>query len=102
MSKKGKDFRPRLKNNVKKAYLNLIKKENRVLVIGDLHEPFCLDGYLQFCKDTYAKHNLNKVVFIGDVIDNHYSSYHETDSDGMGGGEELELAIKKISKWYKA
>lgn len=97
-----KDFRPRLKNNVKKAYLNLIKKENRVLIIGDLHEPFCLDGYLQFCKDTYAKYNLNKVVFIGDVIDNHYSSYHETDSDGMGGGEELELAIKKISKWYKA
>jgi hypothetical protein len=36
------------------------------------------------------------------VIDNHYSSYHETDADGMGGGDELELAIKKISRWYKA
>ena len=77
-------------------------KESRVLVIGDLHEPFCLDGYLEFCQEQYKKHDCNQVVFIGDVIDNHFSSYHETDPDGMGGGQELELAISKLSKWYKA
>jgi len=76
--------------------------KSKVLVIGDLHEPFCLDGYLEFCKKIYAEQNCNKVVFIGDVIDNHYSSYHETDADGLGGGQELDLAIKKISKWYNA
>lgn len=96
------DFRPRIKANAKKAYINLTKDENRILVIGDLHEPFCLDGYLSFCKDTYANYNCNKVVFIGDLIDNHYSSYHETDADALGGLDELEHAIKKISKWYKA
>jgi len=96
------DFRPRLKGNKKKAFLNLTKKENRILVIGDLHEPFCLDGYLKFCKEQYAIHNCNKVVFIGDVIDNHYSSYHESDANGMGGKFELEQAVKKLSKWYKA
>jgi metallophosphoesterase superfamily enzyme len=78
------------------------KSINRVLIIGDLHEPFCLEGYLEFCKDVYTKHNCNKVVFIGDCIDNHYSSYHETDADGMGGGQELDLAIAKIAKWYEA
>jgi len=78
------------------------KKEKRILVIGDLHEPFCLDGYLDFCKKTFKEYNCNHVVFIGDVIDNHYSSYHETDADGMGGGDELELAISKIQKWYSA
>ena len=98
----SKEMRPRLKGNVKKAYLNLIKDENRVLIIGDLHEPFCLDGYLEFCKKTYAKYNCNKVVFIGDQIDNHFSSYHETDADGLSGGQELDLAIKKIAKWYKS
>jgi hypothetical protein len=41
-------------------------------------------------------------VFIGDVIDNHYSSYHETSADGMGGADELEYAIKRIARWYKA
>ena len=96
------DFRPRLKGNKKKAFLNITKEESRILVIGDLHEPFCLDGYLKFCKETYANYNCNKVVFIGDVIDNHYSSYHESDADGLGGATELDFAIKKLSKWYKA
>lgn len=96
------EIRPRLNGNKKIAFENLIKKETRVLVIGDLHEPFCLEGYLEHCQKIYAKYNCNRVVFIGDVIDNHYSSYHESDADGMGGGDELELAIKKISKWYNA
>jgi len=97
-----KDFRPRLKGNIKKAYDHLTKKEDRILVIGDLHEPFCLDSYLKHAKDMYAKHNCNKVVFIGDVIDNHYSSFHDPDPDGMGGGDELDLAILRLKRWYKA
>jgi hypothetical protein len=97
-----KETRPRLKGKIRKAYENLIKDENRVLVIGDLHEPFCLDGYLEFCKTTYKKYNCNKVVFIGDLVDNHASSYHETDVDGLSGGDELDLSIKKIRGWYKA
>ena len=96
-----KDFRPRLKGKQKKAYLNMTKKESRVLVVGDMHEPFCLDGYLEFCKETYDTYNCNRVVFIGDIIDSHYSSYHETDADGMGGADELDYAIKKLFKWYK-
>ena len=77
-------------------------KSNNILIIGDLHEPFCLDKYLDFCKSSYKKYKCNEVVFIGDVIDNHYSSYHETNPDGMSGGEELDLAISRIARWYKA
>lgn len=95
------EIRPRLKGKIKKAYNNIIKKENRILVIGDLHEPFCLDGYFEFCKETYNNYNCNRVIFIGDVIDAHASSYHEQDPDGMGGGDELTLAIKKLKKWHK-
>ena len=95
-------FRPRIKGNQKVAYDYITKKERRILVIGDLHAPFCLDGYLEFCKDMYARYNCNQVIFIGDIIDNHYSSYHETDPDGLGGGDELEFAIEQISKWRDA
>ena len=94
--------RPRLSNGLNKLISNLKSKDNRVLVIGDLHEPFCLDGYLDFCVEQSEKFNTNRTIFIGDVIDNHYSSYHETDADGMGGGQELDLAIKKIAKWRDA
>lgn len=102
MTKKKSDFRPRLRGNIKKAYEKLIKVENRVLVIGDIHAPFELSGYLDFCKEQYKVNNCNRVVIIGDVIDSHYSSYHETSADGMGGKAELDLAIRKLSRWYKA
>jgi len=97
-----KVIRPRLRGGVKSAYLKSIKEESRVLFIGDLHEPFCLDGYREFCIQTYKEHNCNQVIFAGDVIDNHFASYHETDADGYGGGEELDIAIARIAKWYKA
>ena len=75
---------------------------SKVLVIGDIHEPFCLDGYLQHCKNQYNLFNCNKVVFIGDIIDSHYSSFHSTDPDGMSAKDELNLSIKKLRKWHKA
>ena len=71
-----------------------------VLVIGDLHEPFCLDGYLEFCQEQYEAWNCTDVVFIGDIIDNHYTSYHEIDIEAeYTGKQELEYAIKKIARW---
>lgn len=79
-----------------------LEAKKNVLVIGDLHEPFCLDEYLQHCVDTYNKYKCNEVVFIGDIIDNHASSYHETDPDGHSAGQELKMAIQRIKQWYSA
>ena len=75
---------------------------HNVLCVGDLHCPFDLDGYVDFCIATYKKYKCNKVVFIGDVIDNHFSSYHESDPDGMGGRDELDEAIDRLAPYYKA
>ena len=95
-------LRPRLHGNKLKAFEHLTAPERRILVIGDLHCPFDLDGYLELCIETYSKYNCNQVIFIGDIIDNHYSSYHESDPNGMGGGEELDHAIKKVKRWSDA
>lgn len=78
------------------------KEENRVLVIGDLHEPFTLDGYLEFCVEIKNKYQCNKIMLIGDILDNNFSSYHEIDADGDSAGLELEKAKSKIALWYKA
>jgi metallophosphoesterase superfamily enzyme len=95
--------RYRLKPHEILAIQKMREKEVRnVLVIGDLHEPFCLDEYLDWCKEQYETYNCNQVIFIGDIIDNHYSSYHETSADGMGGADELDLSIKRIARWYDA
>ena len=97
-----RDFRPRLSGDKKIAYDNLTTNERRILVVGDIHAPFQLDGYLEFCQETYAKHLCNQVIFIGDIIDNHYTSYHETDTDGYSGGGELLHAIEVVADWKQA
>lgn len=73
---------------------------SRVLVVGDLHCPFDLDSYLDHCKKTYKDFNCDAVVFIGDVIDSHFASFHSTDPDGFGAGEELDRAIQRLSRWH--
>tara|TARA_R110000787_G_scaffold70091_1_gene155820 strand:- start:15026 stop:15751 length:726 start_codon:yes stop_codon:yes gene_type:complete len=98
-----KNNRYRLKPN-EIAALELMRENevSNILVVGDLHEPFCLDSYLEWIKEQYLLWNCTEVVFIGDVIDNHFSSYHETSADGMGGADELEYAIKRIARWFEA
>lgn len=88
------DFRSNLVNRRFKG------DPNNILVIGDLHEPFCLDDYLEFCKKIQLQENCGTIIFIGDIIDNHYSSYHESDPDGYSAGEELDRAIDRIARWY--
>lgn len=76
------------------------QNENNVLFIGDIHEPFCKKGYLEFCKKQYDRFNCTKVIFAGDIVDFHAQSFHDSDPDGLSAAEELDLAIKKLQAWY--
>lgn len=78
------------------------RKTNNILIIGDLHEPFCLDSYLNFNVELYRKYNCNEVIFIGDIIDGHAWNYHESDPDGLSVGDELSLSVKRLQRWYRA
>jgi hypothetical protein len=82
----------------------IVKKasNNNTLIIGDLHEPFVLDGYLEHCIKTRDKFNCNKIVFIGDLLDNHAVSAHEHDPDGRSPYDEYELGIQRLKRWYTA
>ena len=96
-----KQIRPRISGDLIAAYCNLIKDERRILIIGDLHEPFTHPDYLDFCVNQYQNFNCNQVIFIGDIIDSHGWNFHESDPDGMSPGDELSLAIKRVAKWYQ-
>lgn len=92
-------------SSLKERGITITKKEEKVrnvLVIGDLHAPFTKVGYLDFCKAMYIKYKCTDVVFIGDILDCHFSSFHETDPDGMGAQEELYKAKEQIAEFYKA
>jgi hypothetical protein len=55
---------------------------------------------MAFCREQQEIHNCGTVIFIGDIADNHYSSFHESDPDGFGAGEELERTVFKLKQWY--
>ncbi len=95
-------IRPRVTPQQKKALDYLRNKERRILVIGDLHCPFEKEGYFEFCLETYDKYACNQVIFIGDLIDSHATSRHETDPDGLSAKTELDIAIEDLQKWRDA
>ena len=51
--------------------------KGNVLVIGDTHIPFEHPGYLDFCKAVEKEFSCNKVVHVGDLIDNHSINFHD-------------------------
>ena len=92
--------------NYEKKAIETFKKalevKKNVLVIGDLHLPFTLEGYLEHCIEVYKKYNCDTVVFIGDILDLHFTSYHETSTEGYGATQEHDLSVEMLRKWYKA
>jgi len=95
-------YRPRIDRSLSYALKHLKEKQRRILVIGDIHAPFEHPDYLNHCKEAYAKFACNQVIFIGDIIDSHASSRHESDPDGYSPRTELDIAIERLQKWKEA
>lgn len=74
---------------------------NNVLVIADTHEPFCKPGYLEHCRKVQEEYNCGTVVHIGDEVDLCAISQWEKDPDGFSAGNEVQLALQKMQRWYK-
>lgn len=71
-------------------------------VVGDLHAPFTKEGYLDHCVDVFEHNHIDRVLFIGDCIDGHAWSYHESVPDGMSAGDEYYMALAAMKEWYEA
>lgn len=74
----------------------------RVGIIGDTHIPYELSGYLDFCVETFDKYGVDTVVHIGDLIDHHGLSFHQSEPTLMNVMGEHESAIERLQDWYEA
>lgn len=72
-----------------------------ILVISDYHAPFNHPDAFRFLRAVKKKYKPTDVVSIGDEVDFHALSFHDSDPDLPSAGEELELAIKELKKLYK-
>lgn len=72
------------------------------LIIGDLHHPFTHPDYLNFCLKVQEDYKCNNVVFIGDLSDFHYSSFHAIEPGAMGCNTEYEKMLEALGEWQRA
>jgi len=68
----------------------------RVLVISDTHCPYGHIDTLKFLAAIKDKYNPDRVIHIGDEIDNHALSFHDSDPNLFSAGDELKKAREVI------
>ena len=60
-----------------------------ILVISDLHIPYHHEDSFRFLKAIKHKYKPTRIINIGDEVDNHGISFHDTDPDLFSPGDEL-------------
>lgn len=68
----------------------------RVLVIGDTHAPCMLPEYPQFLADLYDSWDCDRVVHIGDLVDNCALSFHLKKPQQKDPLREYDEAIDQV------
>lgn len=78
-----------------------MSKKQTILVISDLHEPFSHPDALAFLKHIKKTYKPTEVVCIGDEVDYHALSFHDSDPDLDSVGTELKKARKNLAPLFK-
>jgi hypothetical protein len=74
---------------------------NRILVISDLHSPFYHPDTVPFLTAIKEKYDPDMVICVGDELDHHCMSFHDTDVDmGLSASSETEKAIGHLVPIY--
>lgn len=63
--------------------------------------PYCHPDLWQYLAAINKTYRPDRVIFLGDEVDGHALSYHESDPDLDSAGPELEKAIKFLKPIYK-
>lgn len=77
-----------------------MKKHKSVLVISDTHAPCMHQDAVPFLTAVKKKYKPDTAIHIGDEIDNHAISFHDSDPDNPSASDELSLAIKQLTPLY--
>jgi len=76
-------------------------KDKRILVISDLHMPYHHPDSFAFLKAVKKSFDPTRIINIGDEVDNHGISFHDSDPDLLSPGDELIAAQKGVKELKK-
>ena len=73
-----------------------------ILIISDTHIPYENKFLIPFLKALTKKYKkFDRVIHLGDEVDKHALSMHDSDPDLPSAGDELKLALPKIKELEK-
>lgn len=96
--KQGTDVEPDFKNRALPKYDN-----SRILLISDMHIPYHHKKLLPFLEMLKKKYNPTRIIGLGDELDKHAMSFHDSDPDLPSAGDELRRSlpiIKEVETLY--
>jgi hypothetical protein len=96
----GIDFTPR-DSKMKRGKKLPWPDTRSILVISDQHIPYEHPDMFDFLQAIKEKHQPTLVVNIGDEVDKHALSFHDSDADLPSAGEELKQSIIKLKRMEK-
>lgn len=73
---------------------------SRILAISDLHVPYHHPDTFRFLAALKQKYRPTRIVFLGDEVDHHGMSFHDSDPDLWSAGHEIENAIEYMRELY--
>ena len=74
---------------------------SRILFISDMHIPYHHVDTIAFLKHLKAKYNPTRVICLGDELDKHALSYHDSDPDLPSAGDELKKTLPVIKELFE-
>lgn len=74
---------------------------SRVLILSDIHFPYQHKDLFKFLQHLKDKYNPTRVICMGDEMDHHALSFHDSDPDLPSAGDELRRALPFVQELYK-
>ncbi len=71
---------------------------SRILLISDPHIPYHHPDAIKFLQYLKDKYNPTRVICMGDELDKHALSFHDSDPDLPSAGDELRLSLPIIKQ----
>jgi hypothetical protein len=71
---------------------------SRILFISDMHIPYHHDNTLTFLEMLKKRYDPTRIICLGDELDKHALSFHDSDPDLMSAGDELKAALPVIKE----
>lgn len=73
----------------------------RILFISDQHIPYHHEKMFEFLERLIEKYQPTRFVNVGDELDKHAMSYHDSDPDLPSAGDELERSLVYVKQMHK-